>query len=121
MKKVISILLITFTLLPMFAEDPIYEFTEQELREYVSEIISDAYDKKDQEIAELKKEHELEILDKDFIIDNQELTIDGDAVKILGLEIKTDAQSAFIKWTPVIIIGSIGAGIVGGILIGRNL
>ncbi len=122
MKKIIAILLISLTFAPIaFADDNVYVFTEEQLREYTEEIVEDAYFTKDLEIANLMKTHDLIVLDKDFMIDTQELTIEGDAIKILGLEVKNKAQSTFIKWTPVIIVGSIAAGIVGGILIGRNL
>ena len=106
MKRIISILLISLTLVPfIFSEDVVYEFTEAQLREYVEEVISDAYFNKDLEIADIKRDHDLIILDKDFEIEKRDLVIEGDAAIILGLKVENKDQAVFIKWNHVIIVG----------------
>lgn len=123
MKKLLSIVLIFLMILPMVysEEGDIYEFTEENLKAYTQEVIEGAYAEKDLEIADLRKKHEFEILDKDEEIEKKDAQREADMAEILGLKIKTEAQEKLLKWTPWIVVGSVTAGIVGGILIGRNI
>ena len=117
---VLTMLVAIFIPTIIVAEDN-YVFTEAQLREYTTEVVDDAFNKKDFEIAILIMDHDLLILDKDFIITKNKLELESKSDLILFLNTKVNSQARWLKWSPVIIASTFVVGVITGLITAGKL
>lgn len=125
MKKIIMFLLIISLSSFMLPAEDVYEFTESELTAYVQEVIEDAFAVKEAEIVELKRNHEISIIDLESSHDKEialfELNLQATLDENAGLNKTIRKQTIFIRWSPVIIATATTLGVILGIKIAQAL
>lgn len=98
-----------------------YEFTEAELVEYTNNVVRDSFEKKDLEIAVLIIDYDLQLFDKDSIIEEKDIIIEADIEKISILKTTNEKQGKFLKWAPVVVVTTFVVGLISGIFTAGSL